>query len=100
MSAFLLLMNLSVHSVSAQDLIYSPWHITATDTTNYSGITLANGRIGLLTSKEPLKVESIILNNVFDKESPIGVSKILQGMNFGNLEVEIDMKNSKANISN
>lgn len=101
MSAFLLLMNLSVHSVSAQDLIYSPWHITATDTTNYSGITLANGRIGLLTSKEPLKVESIILNNVFDKESPIGVSKILQGMNFGNLEVEIDgEKITKANISN
>lgn len=100
-SVFLLLMNVSFYAVNAQDLANSPWHITATNFKNYSGITLANGRIGLLPSEKPFQVEQIILNNVFDKESPLGVSKILLGMNFGNLEVEIDgEKITETNISN
>ena len=65
---FLLISScLQVKTLNAQEQIISPWNITATDTSNYAGITLANGRIGLLAAKEPFKVKSIILNNVFDQ---------------------------------
>jgi len=66
----------------------SPWCITATDPTNYTGIALSNGRIGILPSSDPFKVESIVLNNVYDKGS--SVSRVLLGINFANLNVVID----------
>lgn len=76
------------------------WNISTSNAKNYTGIVVANGRIGILPSEKPLEVEQIILNNVFDKESPLGVSRILLGMNFGNLEIEIDgEKISEMNIS-
>jgi len=97
----LLAINLSFQTVIAQEIENSPWHIVATNTTNYAGITLANGRIGLLAAKEPFKVKSIILNNVFDKESAQGVSKIMKGINFANLDVSIDgVQINEDNISN
>jgi trehalose/maltose hydrolase-like predicted phosphorylase len=76
------------------------WNISTSNAENYTGIVVANGRLGILPSEKPLEVEQVILNNVFDKESPLGVSKILMGMNFGNLEIEIDgEKISEMNIS-
>jgi len=99
--SFLLLMNLSFQSTVAQKLADSPWQITATDTSNYVGIALANGRIGLLPSEKPFKVSSIILNNVFDKGSTRGVSKMLKGLNFANIDITIDkVKVDETNISN
>ena len=99
--SFLLLMNLSSQSVVAQGEANSPWHITATDTTNYVGIALANGRIGLLPSKKPFKISSIILSNVFDKGSARGVSRMLKGINFANIDITIDgVKVDETNISN
>jgi trehalose/maltose hydrolase-like predicted phosphorylase len=68
----------------------SPWQITVKDTTDYVGITLANGRIGILPSSAPFRSESIILNNVYEKESELGVSRLLKGINFANLEMSID----------
>lgn len=77
------------------------WNISTTGTENYTGIVLANGRIGILPSKKPLEIEQVILNNVYDKESPLGVSKILKGMNFGDFVIEIDEETITAdNISN
>lgn len=76
------------------------WNISTSNAENYTGIVVANGRIGILPSEKPFEVKQIILNNVFDKESPLGVSKILLGMNFGNLEIEIDgEKITETNIS-
>ncbi len=99
--SFLLLMNLSFQSVVAQRVDNSPWQITATDTSNYVGITLANGRIGLLPSKKPFTVSSIILNNVYGKGSAQGVSRILRGINFANIDMSIDgVKVDETNISN
>jgi protein-glucosylgalactosylhydroxylysine glucosidase len=66
------------------------WHISTTDKTNYTGIVVANGRIGILPSERPFQVKQIILNNVYDKESQLGVSRILEGMNFGNIDLFID----------
>lgn len=77
------------------------WNISTTNTANYTGIVVANGRLGILPSAKPFEVKQIILNNVYDKESPLGVSRILLGMNFGNLEIEIDgEKITEATISN
>ncbi len=69
---------------------HSLWEIRATNPENYVGIALSNGRIGLMPSSEPFQVKSIILNNVYDRESENGVSKILPGINFSNLDVVID----------
>lgn len=83
-NALLLLFTISLFSQN------NGWNISTSNKENYTGVVVANGRIGLMPSEKPFEVEHIILNNVFDKESPLGVSKILLGMNFGNLEIEID----------
>lgn len=76
------------------------WHISTTNAQNYTGIVVANGRFGILPSEKPFEVEHIILNNVFDKASVLGVSRVLKGMNFGNLELEINgEKVTENNIS-
>ncbi len=78
-----------------------PWSISSGKVDAYTGIVAANGRIGILPEDKPFEVRSIILNNVYDKESQLGVSKILLGMNFGNLEMEVDgVKITEANVSN
>ncbi len=98
--SILLLIIVSFQSVEAQGVANSPWQITATDTSNYAGITLANGRIGLLPSKKPFTVSAIILNNVYDKGSAQGVSRILRGINFANIDLSIDgVKVGETNIS-
>ncbi len=77
------------------------WTISSGKVDNYTGVVAANGRIGILPEDRPFEVRSIILNNVYDKESELGVSKILLGMNFGNLEIEIDGERViEGNISN
>lgn len=75
-----------IHVYSQND----EWNISTTDNSNYTGIVVANGRIGILPSKHLFKTEQIILNNVYDKESPLGVSRILLGMNFQNIQIEIN----------
>jgi len=88
MKTFLVtLFSLSTLMTTAQ---HDGWNISTTTNTNYTGVVVANGRIGMLPSEQPFKIEHIILNNVYDKASPLGVSQILKGMNFGNLDIEID----------
>ncbi len=77
------------------------WSITATESKDYTGVTLANGRIGILSSAKPFETQQIILNNVFDYEKPLDDSRVLTGMNFCNLEIEIDGEKITAdNITN
>ncbi len=66
------------------------WVISSGKVDQYTGIVTANGRIGILPEDKPFKTKSIILNNVYDKESPLGVSKILLGMNFANMDLTVD----------
>ena len=82
-----LVFNILSYNVVAQN---DGWHISTSQTDNYTGIVLANGRIGILPSEKPFEVKQIILNNVYEKASELGVSQILKGMNFGNLDVSID----------
>ncbi|QMU64296.1 MAG: glycoside hydrolase family 65 protein [Flavobacteriaceae bacterium] len=69
---------------------HDEWNIATKTPENYTGVVVANGRIGILPSKNPFEIEQIILNNVYDKEAPLGVSRILKGMNFADLELEIN----------
>jgi protein-glucosylgalactosylhydroxylysine glucosidase len=95
--SFLILLSLNMNTY-AQENSNLGWKITAKTHDPYVGITLANGRIGLLPSAELFQVKSIILNNVFDREKPGGVSRILEGINFANLNIEIN--GEKLNLNN
>ncbi len=76
------------------------WNISTTNNTDYTGIAIANGRIGMLTSAKPLEIQHIVLNNVYDVDPNLKVSQILHGMNFGNLDMYIDgEKITEENIS-
>ncbi|GET32093.1 hypothetical protein PbJCM13498_09560 [Prolixibacter bellariivorans] len=91
----LLILIMGIGTSKASNEPQEGWKITATDTTNYVGISLANGRIGLLPSAAPFKVKSIILNNVFDeymynKKDRLITSRVLLGINFANLKMVID----------
>ncbi|MCF6180880.1 glycoside hydrolase family 65 protein [Lutibacter sp.] len=87
---FISLFALFMLNTYAQNKTNLGWKITAKTHDPYVGITLANGRIGLLPSAELFKVKSIILNNVFDRGESGGVSRVLEGINFANLNLEID----------
>lgn len=76
------------------------WILTSGKVEAYTGIVTANGRIGILPEDKPFQTKSIILNNVYEKESELGVSRIVSGMNFANLDLEIDgEKITEQNIS-
>jgi len=94
----MVLFNLNSYS---QDKSNLGWKITAKTHNPYAGITLANGRIGILPSSALFKTKYIILNNVYDQENENGVSKILKGINFANLKMKINGELvNLANVSN
>lgn len=73
------------------------WLLTATDrTAQYAGVTLSNGRIGLVVDQSPLKVNATILNGVYElgPDNGLGqgqgISRIVKGIDFLNLEITID----------
>ena len=77
------------------------WNISTNNNTNYTGIAIANGRIGMLSSPKPLEIQHVVLNNVYDVDPNLKVSQILHGMNFGNLDMYIDgEKITENNINN
>lgn len=81
----------------------SNWEIESTniDPSNYYGITVANGMIGLVSSAEPMKVDAVVLNGAYDLYSRGRVSNILKGFNFVNMELDIDGKRvNSSDISN
>jgi protein-glucosylgalactosylhydroxylysine glucosidase len=78
--------------LSAQPPADSPWLIPATDIdpTNYYGITVANGVVGLVSSPEPMKVKDVVLNGVYDYYQRGRVSNILKTFNHMNMDMDID----------
>ncbi len=70
----------------------SSWLIPATniDPSNYYGVTVANGMIGLVSSPIPFKVKDVVLNGAFDLYGRGSVSNILKTFNFVNLNFDID----------
>ncbi len=90
-------------SAGGQDLSNSPWHIVAKDInpSNYYGVTVANGMVGLVSSFEPMKVSDVVLNGVYDNYQRGRVSNILKTFNHVNMELDVDgMRVGLNNISN
>lgn len=75
-------------SSSAQN----PWRITATqiNPSNYYGITVANGQIGIVSSAEVFKVKDVVLAGAYDLYGRGRVSNFLKSFNLLNMYLEID----------
>ncbi|MCC8172221.1 MAG: glycoside hydrolase family 65 protein [Parabacteroides sp.] len=78
---------MSAVPVKSQD---EGWTIRAVPGDVYNGVTLANGRIGLVSGSELFRVSDIVLNGVFDKQSERGVSRIVRGPAFTDINMYID----------
>lgn len=77
-----------------------PWVIKADkiDPSNYFGITVANGQIGIVSSPQPLKVQDVVLAGAYDQYGRGRVSNFLRSFNLLNMRlnvggVDVDPKN-------
>lgn len=79
-------------SSSAQTI--NPWKITASNfgASDYYGITVANGMIGVVSSPEPFKVKEVVLAGAYDLYGRGRVSNFLKSFNLLNSYLEIDGK--------
>src|SRR5436190_1891823 len=80
-----------------------PWKISATsiNASNYYGVTVANGMIGIVSSPEPFKVKDVVLAGAYDLYGRGRVSNFLRSFNLLNMYLDIDGKRIDAkNVSN
>ena len=68
------------------------WKITATDInpSNYYGVTVANGMIGIVSSSEPFKVKNVVLAGAYDLYGRGRVSNFLNSFNLLNMNFDVD----------
>ncbi len=84
-------------------LSQDPWKITAAkiDPSNYYGITVANGMIGIVSSPEPFRVKDVVLAGAYDLYGRGRVSNFLRSFNLLNMNMEVDGRRIDGrNISN
>ncbi|MEO6838051.1 MAG: hypothetical protein ABI185_06660, partial [Ginsengibacter sp.] len=69
-----------------------PWKIVANkiDPNNYYGETVANGMIGIVSSSDPLKCKTVVLNGAYDQYGRGMVSNFLQSFNLVDMNLDID----------
>jgi len=86
------------HFVAAQPKP-DAWKITADkiDPSNYYGITVANGMIGIVSSAEPFKVKDVVLAGAYDLYGRGRVSNFLRSFNLLNMQMDIDGRRLGAN---
>lgn len=71
------------------------------DPSNYYGISVSNGIIGIISSPEPLKVKEVILAGVYDKYGRGRTSNFLPSFNLLDINLSIGWEEVNAlNISN
>ncbi|HEY8920592.1 MAG TPA: glycoside hydrolase family 65 protein, partial [Chitinophaga sp.] len=77
---------------SPRSFSQDPWKISATqiDPSNYYGITVANGMIGIVSSPEPFKVKDVVLAGAYDLYGRGRVSNFLRSFNLLNMYLEVD----------
>lgn len=68
----------------------SGWMLYANDQTDYAPPTMANGMLGFVPARQPLQFEQVILNGVYDRFGSDNVSRILSGIQFANLDLQVD----------
>src|ERR1051326_4081731 len=92
-----------VFSIQAFSQSADPWKIRAgkIDPSNYYGITVANGMIGIVSSPEPFRVKDVVLAGAYDLYGRGRVSNFLRSFNLLNMYLEVDGKRIDAkNTSN
>ena len=87
---FVILLSISFslsHSQSAD-----PWQIVANkiDPNNYYGETVANGVIGIVSSSDPLKCKTVVINGAYDQYGRGMVSNFLKSFNLVDMNLDID----------
>src|SRR5215475_6283674 len=99
-SVFLVVLIISVNVLSQS---IDPWKIKAgkIEPSNYYGVTVANGMIGIVSSPEPFKVKDVVLAGAYDLYGRGRVSNFLRSFNLLNMYLEVDGKRIDAkSISN
>jgi protein-glucosylgalactosylhydroxylysine glucosidase len=83
-------MGMSARSQTKPD----SWKIKASkwDPSNYYGVTVANGMIGIVSSPEPFKVKDVVLAGAYDQYGRGRVSNFLRSFNLLNMQLDIDGK--------
>jgi protein-glucosylgalactosylhydroxylysine glucosidase len=83
-----------LYMVCCSGFAQDPWKITANtiDPSNYYGITVANGMIGIVSSPEPFKVKDVVLAGAYDLYGRGRVSNFLRSFNLLNMYLDIDGK--------
>lgn len=77
------------------------WNIKAVSKMNYNGVTMANGRIGLVLDKDLFSIKDIVTNGVYDKVALGDVSRVIRTQVFANISFTIDGNQiNENNISN
>jgi trehalose/maltose hydrolase-like predicted phosphorylase len=79
-------------------LAQDAWKISADkiEPSNYYGITVANGMIGIVSAPEPFKVKEVVLAGAYDQYGRGRVSNFLRSFNLLNMRMEIDGKSMDA----
>src|SRR5437764_14955469 len=80
-----------------------PWKIIANsiNPTNYYGVTVANGMIGVVSSPEPFRVKDVVLAGAYDLYGRGRVSNFFRSFNLLNMYLELDGKRIDArSVSN
>ncbi len=88
----MLLLTSFTHTLCAQTV--DPWKISAAtiNPSNYYGITVANGMIGIVSAAEPFKVKDVVLAGAYDQYGRGRVSNFLRSFNLLNMNLDIDGK--------
>src|SRR3954465_15393104 len=91
---FLVIVFLLCKQLFSQD----PWKIRASkiDPSNYYGVTVANGMIGIVSSPEPFRVKDVVLAGAYDLYGRGRVSNFLKSFNLLNMNLDIDGKRVNA----
>src|SRR6201991_2003480 len=87
---------------SIQSNAQDPWLIKADkiDPSNYYGVTVANGMIGIVSSPEPFQVKDVVLAGAYDLYGRGRVSNFLRSFNLLNMHFNVDGAETNAkNIS-
>ena len=75
---------------SAANHVPDGWCIEIQSRENYNGVTLANGRIGLVSGADLFAVLEIVLNGVYDREYAGGVSRLVRAPLYTGLQLKIE----------
>jgi trehalose/maltose hydrolase-like predicted phosphorylase len=97
------LLTLTLMALATLVIAQDPWKITATEInpSNYYGITVANGMLGIVSAPEPFKVKDVVLAGAYDTYGRGRVSNFIPSFNLLNMRFDIDGRSLGAgNISN